>query len=92
MVYTRSGIAENPGGLTRGSVVFGKIFLAVVGILLLLPGICGIGALALIGPEQIVLVFAIPGIVVGMIGVVVFGAAFERFGSRKPSGRGGRKR
>ena len=72
--------------------MFGKIVLAVVGILLLLPGICGIGALALIGPQEIVLMFAVPGIVVGMIGVVVFGAAFEPFGSRKSARRGGRKR
>jgi len=63
-----------------------------MGVLLLLPGICGIGALALLGPHEIVLVYAIPGIVVGMIGVIVFGAAFERFGSRRSSTRGGKRK
>ena len=68
--------------------MFAKIFLAIIGIVLLLPGICGVGALVLVGPQEVVLMFAIPGIAVGMVGVIVFGAAFEPFGSRRSKRRG----
>ena len=68
--------------------MFARIFLAIIGVVLLLPGICGVGALVLAGPQEIVLMFAIPGIAVGMVGVIVFGAAFERFGSRRSKHRG----
>ena len=71
--------------------MIGRIIIGAIGIVLLLPGICSVAALMLVGPQEIILMFALPGILVGIVGVVVFGAAFERFSS-KPRRAVGRNR